>query len=349
LGFSTGRIILKYDFDITPFSLKKLINRPGDEVKEMMEGMVLAYPNIVRRVPGWNTLVRADVPLRGKVSVVSGGGSGHEPAHGAYVGKGMLAAACAGEVFTSPSVGQIAAAVKEVDSGSGTLMVIKNYSGDVMNFGAVSEMVEASGGRIDSVVVNDDVALDDPAIRRGIAGTVFVHKCAGAKAETGASLPEVKAVAEKVIGNVRSMGCALTSCIVPSVGSPTFQLGPDEMEFGIGIHGERGTKRDRVRTADEVARVLTEACVKDLGLKRGEEVAVMVQGYGGTPSMERFILYRAVNRIIQEAGGRVVASWVGEFMTSLEMAGASVSVLRLDSELKSLMGAPCETIAVRQC
>jgi phosphoenolpyruvate---glycerone phosphotransferase subunit DhaK len=329
--------------------LKKLINKPGDEVKEMIEGMVLAYPDIVRRVPGWNTLVRAGAPLRGKVSIVSGGGSGHEPAHGGYVGRGMLTAACAGEVFTSPGVGQIAAAVRAVDSGSGTLMIIKNYSGDVMNFGAVSEVVGADGGLIDSVVVNDDVALDDPAMRRGIAGTVFVHKCAGAKAEMGASLPEVKAVAEKVIGNVRSMGCALTSCIVPSVGSPTFQLGPDEMEFGIGIHGERGTRRDRVRTADEVAGVLTGACMDDLRLKAGEEVAVMVQGYGGTPSMERFILYRAVNRLIQEAGVRVAVSLVGEFMTSLEMVGASVSLLRLDPELRSLMAAPCETIAMRQC
>jgi phosphoenolpyruvate---glycerone phosphotransferase subunit DhaK len=329
--------------------LKKLINKPGDEVKEMIDGMVLAYPNIIRRVPDWNTVVRADAPLRGKVSIVTGGGSGHEPAHGGYVGRGMLTAACAGEVFTSPSVGQITAAVKAVDSGSGTLMVIKNYSGDVMNFGAASEMVEPEGGRVESVIVNDDVALDDPAIRRGIAGTVFVHKCAGAKAETGASLPEVKAVAEKVIRNVRSMGCALTPCIVPSVGSPTFQLGPDEMEFGIGIHGERGTKRDRVRTADEVARVLTEACMNDLALKSGEEAAVMVQGYGATPSMERFILYRAVNRLLREAGIKIAVSWVGEFMTSLEMAGASVSLLRLDSELNTLMAAPCETIAMRQC
>lgn len=329
--------------------MKKLINKPGDEVKEMIDGMVLAYPGIIRRVPGWNTVVRADAPLRGKVSIISGGGSGHEPAHGGYVGRGMLTAACAGEVFTSPSVGQIAAAVETVDSGAGTLMVVKNYSGDVMNFGAVSEMVGAGGGQIDSVTVNDDVALGDPAIRRGIAGTVFVHKCAGAKAETGASLPEVKAVAEKVIVNVRSMGCALTPCIVPSVGHPTFELGPDEMEFGIGIHGERGTKRDHVRTADEVARVLTEACVNDLGLKAGEETAVMVQGYGATPSMERFIVYRAVNRLIQEAGIRIALSWVGEFMTSLEMAGVSVSLLRLDPELKSLMSAPCETIAMRHC
>ena len=329
--------------------MKKLINKPGEEVNEMIDGMVLAYPNIVRRVPGWNTIVRADAPPRGNVSIVSGGGSGHEPAHGGYVGRGMLTAACAGEVFTSPSIGQIVAAVKAADSGAGTLMIIKNYSGDLMNFGAVSEMVEADGGRIDSVVVNDDVALDDPAIRRGIAGTVFVHKCAGAKAEMGASLTEVKAVAEKVIGNVRSMGCALTPCIVPSVGSPTFQLGPDEMEFGIGIHGERGTYRDRVRTADEVARVLTEACMNDLGLEAGDEVGVMVQGYGGTPSMERFIIYRAVNRLIRDEGITIAVSWVGEFMTSLEMAGASVSILRLDSELKSLMAAPCETIAMRQC
>lgn len=315
----------------------------------MIEGMVLAYPNIVRRIPGWNTLVRADAPTPGKVSLVTGGGSGHEPAHGGFVGRGMVTAACAGEVFTSPSVGQISAAIKGADSGSGTLLIIKNYSGDLMNFGAASEMTDAEGGKIDSVVVNDDVAISDPERRRGIAGTVFVHKCAGAKAEMNASLPEVKAVALKVIRNVRSMGCALTPCIVPSVGKPTFELGPDEMEFGIGIHGERGTRRDHVRSADEVAAVLTNACADDLGLKAGEEAAVMVQGYGATPSMERFILYRAVSKVLQERGIRIDVSWVGEFMTSLEMAGASVSLLRLDSELKSLLAAPCETIAMKQC
>lgn len=341
--------MLKYLFALMSCDLKKLINKPGDEVNQMIEGMVLAYPSIIRKTPAWNTIVRTEAPVRGKVSLVTGGGSGHEPAHGGFVGRGMLTAACAGEVFTSPSVGQITAAIKEVESGSGTLLIVKNYSGDVMNFGVASEIVREEGELVESVVVNDDVAIDDTERRRGIAGTIFVHKCAGAKAETNATLAEVKAVAEKAIMNVRSMGCALTPCVVPSVGKPTFELSPDEMEFGIGIHGERGTRRDRLRTADEVAAVLTRACMDDLRLKTGEEVAVMVQGYGATPSMERFILYRAVNKLLQESGVRVAVSWVGEFMTSLEMAGASVSLLRLDPELRSLVAAPCETVAMKQC
>lgn len=329
-------------------SSKKLINRPGDEVREMLEGAVLAYPGLVRKMTDWNNLVRPEAPIGGKVALVSGGGSGHEPAHGGYVGRGMLTAACCGEVFTSPPVPQILAAIKAVNGGAGTLLIIKNYSGDVMNFRTAAQMARSSGIKIEWVIVNDDVAIDKPELRRGIAGTVCVHKCAGAKAEEGATLEEVKVVAEKVVANVRSMGCALTSCIVPRVGIPSFDLGQDEMELGTGIHGERGVKRVKMMTADEIADTLTDACVKDLGLKLGDEVAVLAQGNGGTPYMEKFIFYRRVHRNLMEKGIRIHTSWIGEFMSSLEMAGASVTLLRLDDELKRLITAPSETMAIKQ-
>jgi phosphoenolpyruvate---glycerone phosphotransferase subunit DhaK len=326
--------------------LKKLINRPDDSVAEMIDGMALAYPKLVRKVPGWNTLLRTDAPIPGKVALISGGGSGHEPAHAGYVGRGMLTAACAGEVFTSPSAVQVLEAIKQVGTKSGVLMIVKNFAGDVMNFRTAAQM--AQGIPVEWVVVNDDVAIETPENRRGIAGTVFVHKCAGAMAEEGGSLPEVKTVAQKVIQNVRSMSCALSSCTVPSVGKPTFELGPDEMEFGIGIHGERGTKKDLVMTADEVATILTEKCLSELGLRSEDEVAVLVQGNGGTPTMERFIVYRGVHRLLAERGIKVKVAWVGEYMTTLEMAGASVSILKLDDELTRLLGAPCDTIAIKQ-
>jgi dihydroxyacetone kinase-like protein len=327
--------------------VKKLINRPGDEVREMLDGMVLAYPRIVKKIPDWNTLVRPEATI-GKVALVSGGGSGHEPAHAGYVGMGMLTAACCGEVFTSPSVPQIFAAIKAVDSGSGILLIIKNYSGDVMNFRTAAQMARNSGKKIEWVIVNDDVAIDKPELRRGIAGTVCVHKCAGAKAEEGATLEEVKAVAQKVIANVRSMGCALTSCVVPRVGIPSFDLGPDEMELGTGIHGERGVKRVKMMTADEVADTLTDSCSRDLGLQSGDDVAVLVQGSGGTPYMEKLIFYRSVHRNLIEKGIKVHTSWIGEFMSSLEMAGVSVTLLKLDDELKRLLTAPSETMAIKQ-
>lgn len=327
--------------------MKKIINRPGDEVAEMLEGMVLAYPKIIRKLPGWNTVVRREAPIKGQVALVSGGGSGHEPAHAGYVGRGMLTAACAGETFTSPTVPQILAAIKEVDGGAGVLVIIKNFAGDVMNFRTAAELARKEGIKTEWVIVNDDVAIERPEQRRGIAGTVFVHKIAGAMAEEGGSLEEVKRVAEKVVANVRSMGFALTSCTVPKAGKPTFELGPDEMELGIGIHGERGVKRTKLMPAKEVAQIITEACVRDLGLEKGDEVAVMVQGMGGTPYMEKFILYREVHNYLTSLGIKIYTAWVGEFMTSLEMAGGSVTLLKLDEELKRLLMAPAETIAIK--
>jgi dihydroxyacetone kinase-like protein len=328
--------------------MKKLINQPGDEVKEMVEGMVLAFPGTIRKIPGWNTIVRRDAPIKGKVALVSGGGSGHEPAHAGYVGKGMLSAACAGETFTSPTIPQILEAIKEVNGGSGVLVIIKNFAGDVMNFRTAVEQAQDEGIRTDWVVVNDDVAIEKPEKRRGIAGTVFVHKCAGARAEEGGTLEEVKAVAEKAIKNVRSMSCALSSCTVPKVGKPTFELGSDEMELGIGIHGERGVKKVKLMTANEIAECLTDTCIKDLNLKKGEEVAVIAQGNGGTPNMEMFIFYRRIHQHLREKGIKIFTAWVGEFMTSLEMAGGSVTLMRVDDELKRLLVAPSETIAIKQ-
>jgi len=328
--------------------LKKMINRPGDEVKEMLEGMVLAYPKMASKMPNWNNIVRPDAPVKGKVALVSGGGSGHEPAHAGYVGKGMLSAACCGEVFTSPPVPQVLAAIKAVDGGAGTLLIIKNYNGDVMNFRTAAQMACTSGIKTDWVIVNDDVAIEKPEMRRGVAGTVLVHKCAGAKAEEGATLEEVKAVAQKTIANVRSMGCAITPCTVPRAGKPSFELAEDEMEIGTGIHGERGVKRVKMMTADDAADVLTNACVDDLKLSTGDEVAVLVQGNGGTPTMEKLIFYRRVHKNLEGRGIKIHKSLIGEFMSSLEMAGASVTILKLDAELKRLLDAPSETVAFRQ-
>lgn len=328
--------------------MKKLINKPGDEVGEMIEGMILAFPTIIRKIPRWNTVVRRNAPISGQVSLVSGGGSGHEPAHAGYVGKGMLTAACAGETFTSPTIPQILAAIKEVEAGSGTLVIVKNFEGDVMNFGAAIEMARDDGIEIDRVLVNDDVAIEKAEMRRGIAGTVFVHKCAGAKAEEGGTLEEVKVVAEKVIKNMGSMSCALTPCMVPKAGIPSFELGPHEMELGIGIHGERGMERMELITANEIADRLTDTCVKDLNLTSGQEVSIIVQGNGGTPNMEKFIVYRRVHKNLEEKGIKIFSSWIGEFMTSLEMAGVSVTLLRVDEELKRLLTAPSETVAIKQ-
>ncbi|MCG0275400.1 MAG: dihydroxyacetone kinase subunit DhaK [Thermosediminibacteraceae bacterium] len=331
--------------------MKKLINNPELVVEEMLEGMVRAFPQYVRKLEGYNVIVRVDAPVKGKVALVSGGGSGHEPSHAGYVGKGMLDAGVAGSVFTSPTPDQIFEAIKAVDGGAGVLLIIKNYTGDVMNFEMAADMARAEGIDVESVIVNDDVAVENSTYtvgRRGIAGTVFVHKIAGAKAQAGGTLEEVKAVAEKVIKNVRSMGMALTPCIVPAAGKPTFEIGEDEMEIGMGIHGEPGTMRTKIKKADEIVNHLMEKILADLPLEDGAEVAVMVNGLGGTPLMELFILNRRVNQILEEKGIKVYRTYVGEFMTSLEMAGASITLLKLDDELKSLLDAPADTPAFKQ-
>ena len=330
--------------------MKKIINNPDFVVEDMLKGMVLAHPEYLRQLDNADVLVRVNSPIKEKVALVSGGGSGHEPAHGGYVGTGMLDAAIAGAVFTSPTPDQVYEAIKAVDSGSGVLLVIKNYTGDVMNFEMAKEMAEMEGIKVSTVVVNDDVAVENStytAGRRGIAGTIFVHKIAGAKAETLASLEEVTAVAEKVIANVRSMGMALSSCIVPAAGKPNFTLGDNEVEIGMGIHGEPGTHREELRTSDEISEHMLNKILADITLESGDEVAVMVNGLASTPLMELYIVNKKVNEILTSKGIKVHRTFVGEFMTSLEMAGFSISVLKLDEELKELLDAKADTPAFK--
>lgn len=330
--------------------MKKIINNPADVVDEMLDGMVYAYPQYVRRLNGLNVLVRANAPTP-KVAIVSGGGSGHEPAHGGFVGKGMLDAAVAGTVFTSPTPDQIFEAIKAVNGGKGVLLVIKNYTGDVLNFNMAAEMAEAEGIKTEKVVVNDDVAVENSTFtsgRRGIAGTLLVHKIAGAKAEAGGTLEEVKAVAEKVIANVRSMGMAISPCTVPEAGKPSFTLKDDEIEIGIGIHGEPGTMREKIRPANEIVDQLLDRIFDDMSLKKGDEVAMLVNGLGSTPLMELFIANRRAAEVLASKGINVAKTTVGNFMTSLEMGGFSISLLKLDAELKQLLLAPAETPAFTQ-
>lgn len=329
--------------------MKKVINNPENVVEEMLKGIVMAYPEYLRKIDGFDVLVRKNSPIEGKVAIVSGGGSGHEPSHGGYVGYGMLDGAVAGAVFTSPTPDQVYEAIKAVAGPKGVLLVIKNYTGDVMNFEMAQEMAEADGIKVKSVIVNDDVAVENSTYttgRRGIAGTVFVHKIAGAKAESGADLEEVKAVAEKVIGNVRSMGMAISPCTVPAAGKPNFTLGEDEMEIGMGIHGEPGTHREGLKSADEITGMLLNKILADLDYS-SSEVAVMINGLGATPLMELYIVNKRVQEILSEKGIKVYKNFVGEYMTSIEMAGFSISLLRLDSELKELLDAPCDTPALK--
>lgn len=331
--------------------MKKLINDPNAVVQDMLEGFVAAYPKDVKLLPDTTVIVRKNAPIENKVGLVSGGGSGHEPAHAGYVGEGMLDAAVAGEVFTSPTPDQVFEAIKAVDGGAGVLLIIKNYTGDVMNFEMAAEMAEAEGVQVEQVVVNDDVAVEDSSFttgRRGIAGTVFVHKIAGAKAMQGATLQEVKAATEKTIANVRSIGMALTPCIVPAAGTPSFTLEENEMEIGIGIHGEPGIERKNIVAADDIATELTEKVLADMDLQNGDEVAVMVNGLGATPEMELYIINKKVNDVLTEKGIAVFDTFVGEYMTSLEMAGCSVTLLKLDQELKELLDAESKAPAFRR-
>lgn len=329
--------------------MKKLINDPNNVLNDMIDGIVAAYPEYVKKLEGFNVIVRNE-KKKNKVALVSGGGSGHEPAHAGYVGYGMLDGAVCGEVFTSPTPDQVYEAIKATDDGQGVLLVIKNYTGDVMNFEMAKEMAEMDGIKVEEVIVNDDVAVENSiytAGRRGIAGTVFVHKIAGAKAEMSGSLEEVKAVAEKVISNVRTMGMSLSSCIIPAVGKANFEIGHDEVEIGMGIHGEPGTHREKISSADSVAEQLMSKIFSDIELKGGDEVSVMINGLGSTTNMELFIVNKKVNEILKDKGIEVYKTFVGEFMTSLEMAGCSISILKLDNELKELLEDSADTPAFK--
>ena len=324
--------------------MKKIINAVDQVEEQMVDGMLKAYPQYLKRVDGTNVIVRAKKKTD-KVALISGGGSGHEPAHGGYVGTGMLDAAVPGAVFTSPTPDQIYEGIKAVATDKGVLMVVKNYTGDVMNFEMAADMARDEGIKVEEVVVNDDVAVDGSLYtvgRRGVAGTVFVHKIAGAKAEAGASLKEVKEIAEKVIANVRSMSMAIRPCTVPAAGKPGFELGDDEMEIGIGIHGEPGTRREKLRSADEIVDILLEKILADLDYSNSE-VAVMINGCGATPLMELFIANNRVADVLKDKEINVYKTFVGEYMTSLEMEGFSISLLKLDDELKKLLDERADT------
>ncbi|GAB4072905.1 dihydroxyacetone kinase subunit DhaK [Barrientosiimonas marina] len=324
--------------------MKKIINDPNAVVQEMAEGLAAAYPDDLEQLPGTTVIKRRTAPESNKVGIVSGGGSGHEPAHAGYVGKGMLDAAVAGEVFTSPTPDQIFEAIKAVDGGAGVFMVVKNYTGDVLNFDMAAELAEAENIKVAKVVVNDDVAVDDVASRRGIAGTILVHKMAGAKAEQGGSLEEVKAAADKAAENVRSVGMALTPCTVPAAGTPSFTLAENEMEIGIGIHGEPGIERKEIAPADDIAQELTDKLLADYDFS-GSDTAVIVNGLGSTPEMELYIMNNKVQAILANNEINVYKTLVGEYMTSLEMTGCSLTLLQLDDELKQLLDEPANTLA----
>ena len=331
--------------------MKKLINGVDNIVDEMLNGMVKAHPEYVERVPGTDVVARTGAKKTDKVALISGGGSGHEPAHGGFVGRVMLDAAVAGAVFTSPTPDQVYEAIHAVDAGKGVLLIIKNYTGDVMNFEMAADMARDEDIEVDQVIVADDVAVENSTWttgRRGIAGTIFVHKIAGAAAEEGRSLADVKAVAEKVIANVRSMGMAVAPCTVPAVGKPSFELEEDEVEIGIGIHGEPGTHREKIAGANATADTLLDKILAEGIYGEGDEVAVMINGMGGTPLMELYLINDHVADVLAGKGIKVAKTLVGNFMTSLDMEGFSITLLKLDDELKALLNAPADTPAFRQ-
>jgi dihydroxyacetone kinase-like protein len=330
--------------------MKKLINKPEDVVKQSLAGVAAAHGDLVKVSYDPDIVVRADAPVQGKVGVISGGGSGHEPMHGGFVGMGMLDAACPGDVFTSPTPDQMEAATKAVDGGAGVLHIVKNYTGDVMNFEMAAELCQAEGIEVEAVVIDDDVAVLDSlytAGRRGVGTTVLAEKICGASAERGDNLKKVADLCRKVNANGRSMGMALTSCIVPAAGKPTFDIGDDEMEIGIGIHGEPGRQRMNVKSAKEIAEMMASAVISDLPYKSGDQVIAMVNGMGGTPLIELYLIYNELNQICTGKGITIARRLVGNYITSLEMAGCSITLVKADDELLELWDAPVHTPGLR--
>ncbi|WP_144492532.1 MULTISPECIES: dihydroxyacetone kinase subunit DhaK [Bacillus cereus group] len=328
--------------------MKKIINKPETLVMEMCNGMVMAHPEL-ELLKKYKVIKKKEMN-ENKVTLISGGGSGHEPAHAGLVGKGMLDAAVCGDVFASPSQIQVYQAIKETASKKGTLLIIKNYSGDIMNFKNGAHLATEDGIEVDYVKVDDDIAVEDSLYtvgRRGVAGVILVHKIAGAAAEAGMELGAVKAIAEKAAANVRTIGLALTSCTVPASGSPTFTLAEDEMEYGVGIHGEPGIKREKTMSADELANRMTNDLIKDLGVKDGEEIALLVNGFGGTPLQELYLFNNAVTRELAARNIKINRVFVGNYMTSIDMAGMSLTVMKLDDELKTLLSKECNTPAFK--
>jgi len=332
--------------------MKKIMNTPETFVYDMCHGLAKAHPDL-EFVEKFKIVKKVEIN-DDKVSLISGGGSGHEPAHAGFVGKGMLDCAVCGDVFASPSQVQVYNAIKKCATDKGVLLIIKNYSGDCMNFNNAMADAQEDGIKVDAVYVNDDIAVKDSLYtvgRRGVAGTVLVHKCAGAAAEQGKELEEVKAVANKVIENVRSFGFAFTSCTVPAAGHPTFEIGDDEMEFGVGIHGEPGRFREKIdyskgSFSDDLARRIVTDLEEDLKLKKGEEIVLLINGFGGSPLQELYILNNSVNKALEADGVKIHRTIVGNFMTSIDMAGASITVLRVDDELKKLVDYPVSTPAL---
>jgi dihydroxyacetone kinase-like protein len=330
--------------------MKKLINDPDAVVREALEGIEAAHGDKVRVIHDPAVIVRADAPVQGKVGIVSGGGSGHEPMHGGLVGRGMLDAACPGEVFTSPTPDQMLEATKAVDGGAGVLHIVKNYTGDVLNFEMAADLAKGEGVDVEAVVTNDDVAVQDSlytAGRRGVGITVIAEKICGAAAEERKSLAEVAQLCRTVNGQGRSMGMALTACVTPGSGKPSFELADDEMEIGIGIHGEPGRYREKLAPAAGIVERLATAIVDDLPFESGDRVLAFVNGMGGTPLIELYVVYRELDRFLQGRGITIERRLIGNFITSLEMAGCSITLLKLDDELVRLWDAPVDTPALR--
>jgi dihydroxyacetone kinase DhaK subunit len=326
--------------------MKKIINNPADFVPEMLEGLVLAHPDQLAYNEDIHSIVRADAPVEGKVALATGGGSGHLPVFLGYVGKGMLDGCAVGDVFASPSAEQMLWVTQRIHGGKGVVYIYGNYGGDVMNFDMATEMADMEDIEVRTVLVKDDVASAPPAEanrRRGVAGMVFAFKIAGAKADKGGSLDEVVAVTEKALANIRTMGVALSPCTVPMAGKPTFTIGEDEMEIGMGIHGEPGMKREKLQTADQISERMTRAILDDLQPQAGDRLAVMVNGLGATPPEELYVIYRKVHQLLTGQGLQVYRAYVGEYATSMEMAGASLTFFRLDDELIELLDHPAQT------
>jgi phosphoenolpyruvate---glycerone phosphotransferase subunit DhaK len=330
--------------------MKKLINSPEDVVRDALRGMEAAHGDRLRISYEPYMVVRQDAPVQGKVGIISGGGSGHEPMHGGFVGPGMLDAACPGEVFTSPTPDQMLEATKAVNGGAGVLHVVKNYTGDVMNFDMAADMGKAEDIEVETVLTNDDVAVEDSlytAGRRGVGVTVLVEKICGAAADDGKSLQEVAELGRRVNANGRSMGMALTPCITPGSGEPSFELGEDEVEIGIGIHGEPGRFREKVGPASQVAERLMTPILDDLPFSSGDKVLAFVNGMGGTPLLELYVVYAEVAKIAQERGLSIERNLIGNYITSLEMQGCSITLVKLDDDMVRYWDAPVDTPALR--
>jgi dihydroxyacetone kinase-like protein len=327
--------------------MKKILNDPNAFVAEMLEGLLNAHPDMLSHAgDDRHCIVRADAPVEGKVALATGGGSGHLPVFLGYVGQGLLDGCAVGDVFSSPSADQMLQVTQHIDGGQGVVYIYGNYSGDVMNFDMAAEMADFEDIEVRTVLVRDDVASAPPEEaqrRRGVAGMVFAFKIAGARADLGGSLDEVEAAARKALANTRSIGVALSPCTVPAAGRPTFTIGEDEMEIGMGIHGEPGMKREQLQSADQIATRMTEALLDDMPLEEGDEVAVMVNGLGATPPEELYILFRQVHALLSERGVQIYRAYVGEYATSMEMAGASLTVFKLDDELAALLDHPARS------